>query len=391
MNARRFNSNNKNFNKRFTNVYPFRVSRAYTNNRISRSNFPNKFQRKRFQRMQPIKPRFSYVFKRTKPNKSNNSRLSRQIDSLTKQMSRLTLSNSTNLNKGKKEVRTDKIMTPMYMAIHQSYLSLFPSSNKIVYVPVYTKISLQVYTNQTTDLLWFPYAVSFKNFDIDIKMNFLDEDYYANAVASLISVNPLSRLVTTYKMGTCNLAGSYRLVGATLKLYNTSSMLNRGGDYTIYKLNDGGAFPFAYDDEHQPTWDMIGEKFRDYTMQDFQQTTIKNNFSASDKAVYINEYNTNEGNNIFCNNSEYLGQTYTTQNLMTVFPREENATGNNIKYLLKFQPTTQNQFYTVEVWQLIELVPYPNTNLSNLCYNITHVLNKKAFDELCTTNPFSKI
>jgi hypothetical protein len=391
MNAKRYNTNNRYNNKRSNIPYNNKSFRSYLSRNATGSNNNSRYRKRRQKRSQLSYPRFSYRFRRINPNRQRTDQLSRQISELSKQMSKMSLnSNPTNLNKGKKEPRIDKITTPMNMAIHQSYISLYPSSNKIVYVPIYTKTNFSF--SGATSILWFPYAVSFNKFDKIIKVQDESEQYDATAVANLLKLSHNGNQLLVLESGICSLPGSYRLVGATFKIYNTTAMLNKSGDFTIYKLNDSDVLPFAYNDEHPPTQQNLGSLYNDYCKRNFQQATIKNNFSAADKCVYINEFNTNSGNNIFSNNSEYLGDTYLiSQATLSAKPSNLNPVGSNIKYMLDFSPTTSSQTYTIEIWQLIELVPYPDTNLGNLCYNITHIYPKKIFDEICQSNPLSKV
>jgi hypothetical protein len=326
----------------------------------------------------------------TRRIKSNTNNIRRQVNELAKDMDNLTV-NATNLTRKKKEPRSDVLKTPMYMCLHQCYISIFPTSNKIIYIPLYTKTTLNILANKTSNLLWFPYGVSFSKINTSVTITINGSDYSINAISTSIFTDGTNFTLPTHNSITEY--GNYRLVGATLKLTNVSSMLNKQGDVFIAKLNDNDSWPFAYSKEHPPTPTNAANLvnyYNNYVSKDYTNVTIKNNFSCNEE-IYINEYNTLEGNNIFSHEFEYLGDKYANEDRNAwAWPSERNATGNNIKYLVRFGLVANDQKYTLETWQLVEFVPSPLSTMANLGSSVNKLFSSDVVKQMNELNPLLK-
>lgn len=390
MNARTIKRNYNNSFKRNNTFYNRKLRRRGIKDNNSKQPRTSRYRIRREKRNQLSQRRFNYNFQKRYPNRRRNNNFNQQVDQLSNKLNKLTLNEPTNLQKHIKEPRKDKIITPMEMALQQKYISMSQTSNKIFYTTIYSKFDINV--QATTAVVWFPYCISFKNFYPPI---IVDTDKTSNCASSLVVLTRDQFTIPT--AGTCNITGSYRVVGSTLKIFNVSSVMNRSGDYTIYKLNENALVPVLYNDFNPPTHTNSPELYSLFygntLASNYSQATIKNNFSANDKCVYINEYNTNEGNNIFNNSSEYLGMNYENkENKVYAQPGSNgNVIGSNIKYYIRIPGQDDTQSYTIETWQVIELIPLPSLGLSNMCYSVKTVYPPNIIQEINNLNPLSKI
>lgn len=407
-------NNNNNFNSipyRFTRnarrSFPFNSNIYYT----SRFN-TNYNKRSRRQNNNLQKPKFRYKF--TKKNKINDNRLinnnnsgfnnnttTRAVKQLENQINSLTITKPTNLMpKNKKQIRNDKVITAMEMALKNQFLSYLPTTNRIVNCVVYSKVTYTIPVGGNY-AIWFPYAVNFSNYQGNAPIVYYSAAAHrADRISTFLFYTPTAQTLHTQdtEVGLCSIPGIYRLNCATLKVYNTTSMMQRSGDYTIYKLDSNNPSPAMYVQSNPISYNQSSSyknTIDTLCTGNYLQTAVKNNFSASDKFAKIDEININEGNNIFCATNEYLGNSFINRSSddsanFTII-NNNNPVGINTKYLIKFSIVTEPQTYVFESWQVLQVVPAPELGLGNIAHVCDLVATKNVIEQVKYSTPFNKL
>lgn len=300
-----------------------------------------------------------------------------------------------NKNKSKKEVRRDRIMTAMEMGLTSRFISIFPTTNRIAYQKIYSRFTINVFSNYDRHLVWFPYAINFTQYpDLSITVDVNGNAVAPNRISQLLQVNTSIQNPTqavdylTLESTPCGLPGLYRVVCSSLKIVNTTPIMNKGGSYIIYKLNENTLYPPFYNRQTVPTNTNSPNYFlriENIVCQNHDQINIKQAYSATDTA-YIHEFNLYEGNNIFQACTEYIGVDF-INGTETLAEWSKNPIGNNIKYLIDFPHTTSTNNYIIESWQIIEVVPHPSLQMDNIAHIQNAVVNKNVLNKLKTYNP----
>jgi len=300
-----------------------------------------------------------------------------------------------NKNKNKKELRRDKITTAMEMGLSSRYISIYPTSSRITYQKIYSRFAINVSTNYDRHIVWFPYAINFNNYpDLNITVDVNGNAVAPNRISQLIQVNSSAFNPTqavdyqTLDSTPCGLPGMYRVVCTSLKIVNTTSLVNKAGSYIIYKINENTLYPPFYNNQAVPTNLNSPNYFlrvENVVCQNHDQINIKQSYAATDIA-YIHEFNIYEGNNIFQASTEYIGQQF-ENGTETLAGWDRNPIGNNIKYEIFFpHPNTTNN-YIVETWQIIEVIPHPSLQMDNITHIQNAVMNKNVLNKLKVYNP----
>lgn len=291
--------------------------------------------------------------KQTKTNKNNNI-------------------NSINNRYKRKEPRYDTILTPMNMALNNRITSLYTTSNRIVKMPIYTKIAIATSITSKLYLIWYPYAVNFTRFlyNDQITVNVNDSSKPVDTLSNLIFTT-LGGDFQPQGTGACGVYGCYRLIGATMKIKSPSPFNTKQGVYTIYRLNTNWGYPLLYNASgipSQTTATLYKSVCTTLAAGPYDQVDIKNNYGSHDIA-YIDEYNLTEGNTVFSGPTEYLSESYLSSedSRAAAYPNKGNTLGNNIKYLIEFESTPGSVVdYIIETWQIVEIVPEPKQGLSSI-------------------------
>lgn len=334
-----------------------------------------------------------------------NTKINTKIDKLSDKLSKLTLEifpKTTNIYRRLKEPRIDKMVSPMDMGLSCAFTSIFPTGNRIRYMSLYNRYEINtnsVANNQYNSFIWFPYAVNFQSYpDLAITVSDGTEDgtRQPDTICPLVRtvrlVNATTIQLSMSSTSACGLVGNYRVIGASMKITNTTAFTNKAGSYMVYKLNENTAFPPFYNAKLQPN----ATNSPDYTLilqnvvnANHDQVMLKQSFAASDKCL-INEYNTYEGNNIFQTPNEYIGSSYIS-GAEPVAQWDGNPQGCNIKYQLDFPPTPSVNSYILETWQILEIVPDPGLNLDNITDFQTHVFNPDIVEQIRKSMPITKL
>jgi hypothetical protein len=333
-------------------------------------------------------------------NNNNNGdilKLNERIDSLTNKMDKLSLEifpKITNVNRKKKEPRSDKILTPMNMALSSRIISLYPTNNRVVPFTVYSRIQINT-LNYDHNIIWFPYFTNFTEY------RHLPITYQVSANVPVDTAtniygmhkNPNNKYdFNLYQSTPCGLYGNYRVIGATMKITNTTPLMNKGGTYYVYKMNDNLIFPLFYNKQGGVDWSWDNDtahKVEALINSAKTQIQVKQNFASSDVG-YIHEFNTYEGNNIFQTPLEYLGNDFVGPQPGN-FLYWTNAVGNNIKYWITI-PSMGNvtNTYVLETWQVLEIVPDPELQLDMLAGTQKYVYQPEQIKEINDFFPITK-
>lgn len=338
--------------------------------------------------------------KKKNNNRKFNNNNRKQYNTLKKELNEIknNMTNKvTNINtrNNKKEPRYDLIVSPMQMALQGRYESIYKTPNRITYMSVYSKAYVDTHQQLSTYLFWFPYALNFNNINNNqVHVDSATTNELCNSLSNLIKViiNPDTsvREGSMIENGKCGVTGLYRIIGCTLKLTNLTSMIQKAGSYTVYRLTSNNIYPCLYGTTFPTELNAQDyfKLFQDAANENNDQTLIKQTYSANDKC-HINEFNVTEGNNIFQKPNEYLGETY-LDSTERVAKWGQNPTGVNISYKIWLPATTGRNQYLVEMWQVVEIIPDPQTNLDSLSQLQTNVMSLKKLRAVRALNPLSK-
>lgn len=296
----------------------------------------------------------------------------------------------SNKNKSKKEIRKDKLITPMQMVLSGKFLPITRISERCLINYTYTKIKISVPYNgyDKTCLILFPYSINFKPDlfnQIDEKVLSLDNsinNIFYNVLQGNIGNNHTYDAYATTPTG---IIGNWKLIGTSYKLYNTTSRLSIGGNITVTKLTDNIMNPIFTNNQRIIGGD-LGEIIRPYVEKNYDLVQPKNGFGPAD-IVRIDEFNTSPGTNIFQGPTEYIGCKYLTD-LQAAYPKFSNDTvGNNVKYLVEIYSSSSTQTYVLEIWNVFAIIPAPSSGLSNVVKLYNDSFNPSVVNEMRTRIP----
>lgn len=308
-------------------------------------------------------------------------------------INRTNLKNSNNKNnKNRKELRTDKLMTPMEMVFRGQYMPLFKIEERCSTTYTYSKFVFTFYSGYPRiKILLFPYSVNFKEnlyqYQETVKAGGAVCDAFFNVAIMRTNSGGSIDQGECHKTAQCGIAGNWKLLGTTYKLMNISPKMQQGGSITITKLIDNDIAPLFTYHGYAPTSGVVVDWIKNYVNADYSQVQPKNNFQPTSE-IYIDEFNTSSGNNIFQGMSEYIGSRYLDIEDGFVATYSKDAVGNNIKYLIELSvPSTADQTYTLEVWNVFHVIPEPDTGLSNVARFYNNFYNSKVLQEIKTRMP----
>lgn len=338
----------------------------------------------------PIYPRKRNNIKR----KGNNNKVPKII----KEVKDFLVPKVTNINRSKKEPRKDLIITPMQMALESKFMSIYQTPNRITYMSVYTKFYMDSDTQLNTYIMWFPYCVPFNNYNnTSVRVDSTSSNTLATAMSNIIKIvtnfNHSISTANRIPCGVCGILGMYRLVGATMKITNLTSLMNKSGSYSVYRLTESEGYPCFYSDNVSPDYSNSPNYFgeiRALCTKNHDQISIKQTYASND-ICHINEFNLTQGNTIFSKADEYIGNSFSSS---TDFAAKwnNNPDGVNIKYLVHIPSTTTANNYMFETWSVIELIPDPTTHLDSLAQlqSKDQLMTKKRIEAMRHMNPLSK-
>lgn len=312
------------------------------------------------------------INKNYKKLNKNLNQIKKEIDKNKESVTNLQKMTKSNMvPKKTKELRVDKLYTPMEMVLRGEYMPLYKSLDRCLISYAYTKIEFALKTNYpTTRILVFPYSVNFATSFFDqIDDPVLASNAVCNSFDNVVwfRKNSDNSLCSVYKTTRFGVAGNWKLLGTTYKLTNVSPSIYQGGLVTVTKLVDNNISPTFMNSQVSWQNDHYVAQYEPYMFKDYSQVQPKNNFFPN-KPIFIDEFNVFEGTNIYQSIVEYLGCKYKSVESPGAegeFPND--PVGNNTKYLFEIEcPATSNQTYILEIWNVIHVIPMPDSGLSNL-------------------------
>lgn len=295
-----------------------------------------------------------------------------------------------NKNKNKKEIRRDKLITPMNMVLMGQFLPITKIPERCIINYTYSKIKISVPYNgyDKTSLILFPYSINFKPElyqQIDEKVVSIQDalnNIFYNVLQGNIGTNHTYDAFATTPTG---IIGNWKLIGTSYKLYNTTSRLNIGGNITVTKLTDNVMYPI-FTSTNRIIGGDLGDKIRPYISKNYDLVQPKNSFGPAD-IVRIDEFNTSPGTNIFQGPTEYIGCKFLSD-IEAAYPKFSSDTvGNNVKYLVEISASTNTQTYILEIWNVFAIIPAPTSGLSNVVKTYNDCFTPSVVNEMMTRMP----
>lgn len=352
--------------------------------------------RKRFVRRRPNRKNL-YAKKR---DKYENKKLQNEIKELTTTMAKMNLGGGPIKNPRKslikKEIRNDRVYSAMSLYLRNQNMSLYDSNQKVVYFNNYNAYTCSV-ANNNFYMLWYPYFYPCTD-PTRMRMTYDSTNVGINACSNLL-YGYGENITTLYECNQIKVYGMQRLVCATMKISNITPNTNKGGAYTIYRLTNNFGTPLIYNnsvafDTKVDTQDISSNN--DIINGKYSNSSVKYLFGGNEIGI-IDEYNVTQGNTMFCNWQEYLGNRITDRgsDFLEIHNSvggwaEKNAIGVNIKYLIHFDPITVNQTYKIETWSLFEVVPPQDSFLASTATLPAHIATKSVIDDIKMRFPIHK-
>lgn len=317
-------------------------------------------------------------------NNNNNDQNNKEIEEITHRLGNLTLNTipTTNLIVG--NISYDQSYTAISMYYHKRYYSILRNTPKCVLVPIYTKLTFNAITERNTYLLLYPYFCSFTN---TAPMQFprvLTDGANVVPDTTTNAIRFMDNAMYPAICGKSAITGSYRLVCATIKIMNLTSQMNKSGQYILYRLDGAEGAPCVFNSQHVPTKENAGGYFEicsNVAGANYSQLPSKNNFSAL-QIGFAHEFNLLPGTQVFSAQTEYVSGQFYPSNTTTASYNQVSTNGLNIKYLIQFEQPTQVQNYTVEMWQVFEVIPQPGGGLENLSTQQTNFIPPEEISKI---------
>lgn len=321
-------------------------------------------------------------------NKNYENKLQKEVNKLTNKLDSMSIK-STNLIVPKKEIRTDRLISPYNMARRAQYIPIYEIKEKVLNMSVYTKlvVSLEGNTDEINYyMLFFPYSINFKmnlydNYSNKIIVSTGTADVYKN-IWFLADNSTQQGFTVNYKeTAPSGIIGNWKLIGTTIKIYNVANMLNKGGDFSIIKIQSNELMPYFVNHTAEPEIGQLNV-VRALLTKDYSQAP-RNNFSANDTA-FIDEYNVSEGTNIFNSPIEYMGCKYSSTNNYRQATYGNDMVGNNVTYMFHTKGMGTPQTYVFEVWNVFSIIPAPEAGLGNLGTITKRCFTKEVVENIKT-------
>jgi hypothetical protein len=288
------------------------------------------------------------------------------------------------------------------MSLNQVYYSIWDTQNRVIRICVYNKYLYNSEFPSRYSIVWWPYAVNMANVIYGKTTNRPEpeeegfvERKFDNVVSNLIFKNDEDTgfsFISDQKPSKCGITGSYRIVSASLQLTNNSSLWNKSGTVTAYKLSDQLAvvpFAMSFEAGNDPYRHGGGywERIIALTTKNLEQCPVKLTYDYN-QPVCIDEYNLNQGNTTFSSPNEYLSngfRTMTTRDIWLTIPTGGDSNGMNTCYFIT-QNATDAQAMCLETWQVIEVVPDPELGYGTMGSPVTISTTEREKDVLRKAN-----
>lgn len=268
------------------------------------------------------------------------------------------------------EIRYDKLYTAYDMYRLNKFYPLYKTPLATILYPVYNEWTVNVANSAQWDdclLIWLPYTYPYMDPTYRVTIN--------NAQIPPTIISPLIRSARNaqqnardniwFDSNRVQITGQQRLIAATLKLSNVTSMLDKAGTYTAYKCLSDPVFPIITANGWQN--ERVPQIITDYinTIAADSSLTPTKLLGTASQRLTINEFNTMPGNDQFQGASEYQGAKLVNGDTWIVRPENPehhfNFIGTNVYYKISIPPLSGAQSYKIQTWQVFEISPDNNT------------------------------
>jgi hypothetical protein len=376
--------------------------RYYNNNNNSRNvNYNRKPNNRNYNRNQRKRRFVDIQLKNNKFgfNPRDAQRYHSTIDKLTDTLGALTLNQPARNNVVKtnprSEIRYDKLYTAYDMYRMNKYYPIYKSTLPLIYYPVYNEYTITILNTNSVGpkytLMWLPYAFPALP---DIKVQ---DNREVQAFASVILLHNHEGYYYNLQPSTLiSIKGQQRLISATMKITNVTSMLNKAGTFTAYKFINEFMSPLIYNNQLLQYQDLEAaipqEIQRGYHQAYADKSAINPKMLATaNQTLTINEFNVVKGLDIFQGTDEYMGNKYlgngASSTPLTQHYDGFNPIASNITYAIDFLTTDNNQQYKVQTWQIFEISP-SNNLFSPMATIHNNCVTKAVRDRMETNLPF---
>jgi hypothetical protein len=325
---------------------------------------------------------------------NNNNNLTKQIKELTRLVKTTSLTGgplrSLNMdnkrhindpnNKITKEIRYDKLYSAFDMYTMGKYYSFFKTTNMILRLAIYSTYNLTFNANLTAGFIWYPYAYPNIPYGTKVSTNKNADtycDFYWGETGSTLNVT---------SSNLSNIPGMYRLIAASLKLSNITTNSLKGGSYTIFRTtrNEGQPCMYLYSDDFGAD-DGVMQVNAELLTGLYENEPVKYLYNANQIAM-CNEFGVIQGNTIFQGSNEYMGSknynTYSAKSSPVGGSIDNfNPDGVNVKYIGRFDATTTQQSYKVQVVKVFEVTPLSTESIAATTFKGSKSVNSNVIEQ----------
>jgi hypothetical protein len=332
-------------------------------NKLRQNNYKRNERKKRFIDIQLKNNKFGF-------NPRDAQRYHSSLDKLTDTLGALTINQPARNNivktNPRSEIRYDKLYTAYDMYRMNKYYPIYKSTLPLIYYPVYNEFTLNVQNTTTAGakiaLIWLPYAFPALP---DIKVR---DNKVVQAFASVVSLyhKGAEYYYTFYPSSLISITGQQRLITATMKITNVTSMLNKAGTFTAYKFINAAMSPIVYHTDlnalDYADRGMPAEIAAGFHAAFEDKSAINPKMLATaNQTLTINEFNVVKGLDIFQGTNEYMGNKYLGGTAaLTQHYDDFNPIASNITYVVDFLTVDSVQQYKIQTWQIFEISPSNN-------------------------------
>jgi len=298
------------------------------------------------------------------------------------------------------EIRYDKLYTAYDMYRMNKFYPLYKSPLATIFYPVYNEYTVLVAAanNWTVcNLIWTPYGYPYIDKTTRVTIN--NSKVVPTQFCNLLRVAPRASAQTSdvywYPSTLSEIPGMQRLVAATMKISNVTSLLDKAGTYTAYKIHPQYAVPIitasGWQQEANP-WYIVS--LMEQANQDYSLVPTKLLTTATQRLT-INEFNTLAGNNQFQGPCEYQGLRYKneTNDFTLHLPLNEkymeNFVGTNVAYKIAIATTAAAQTFKIQTWQVFEIAP-ENNSFSPLALIHRNTASEQVLSQMQGNFPFTQ-
>jgi hypothetical protein len=268
-----------------------------------------------------------------------------------------------------KEIRYDKLYNAMQMYKMGKYYSFYKTPSMIVRLALYSCYQFSLDVDTTGSFLWLPYFFPYisPNFKVDTS----GLNMTPNVACNFITRSGNSQLY--HPSSIVDTMGSYRLITASLKISNTTTNSQKGGSYTIYRVCRNEGQPVLTNSNVEISFnEAVAVTNTEVMSTKYDNEPTKYLYTANQIAL-INEYGVIEGNTIFQQVHEYMGNRSsesTSNSLLPLggFPKDFNPDGVNVKYVAKFEAPTTKQSYTAQAFTVFEFIPVSTSVMATMAF-----------------------